>query len=157
EIVNAPASFFLHDPCLLMSFSVSLSATHSLRDFRTAVSDPEPGLPAYVSCDSDSGLYKPRAQWIKDNVGADYWERGTKLQKASLPQNPVPEQDTPRTGDLSHSLNLEPHLGLGFGVFVCIILLCGVLVTKWCLSSSLQHSPAQNAIVCLWSFGRLGF
>uniref|UniRef100_A0A8C3P6F1 Ig-like domain-containing protein n=1 Tax=Chrysemys picta bellii TaxID=8478 RepID=A0A8C3P6F1_CHRPI len=64
-------------------------ATHSLRYFHTAVSDPEPGLPAYVSvgylddnlfveCDSDSGRYKPRAQWIKDNVGADYWERGTK-------------------------------------------------------------------------------
>nr|XP_023969958.1 major histocompatibility complex class I-related gene protein-like isoform X3 [Chrysemys picta bellii] len=63
--------------------------THSLRYFHTAVSDPEPGLPAYVSvgylddnlfveCDSDSGRYKPRAQWIKDNVGADYWERGTK-------------------------------------------------------------------------------
>ncbi|XP_077688963.1 major histocompatibility complex class I-related protein 1-like [Eretmochelys imbricata] len=64
------------------------AATHSLRYFVTAVSDPEPGLPAYVSvgylndnpfveCDSDSGLYQPRAQWIKDNVDADYWERGT--------------------------------------------------------------------------------
>uniref|UniRef100_A0A8C3HLK2 Ig-like domain-containing protein n=1 Tax=Chrysemys picta bellii TaxID=8478 RepID=A0A8C3HLK2_CHRPI len=67
----------------------TMCATHSLRYFHTAVSDPEPGLPAYVSvgylddnlfveCDSDSGRYKPRAQWIKDNVGADYWERGTK-------------------------------------------------------------------------------
>ncbi|XP_039374901.1 major histocompatibility complex class I-related gene protein-like [Mauremys reevesii] len=65
-------------------------ATHSLQYFHTAVSNPEPGLPAYASvgylddnlfveCDSDSGLFKPRAQWIKDNVGADYWESGTKL------------------------------------------------------------------------------
>ncbi|XP_067406539.1 major histocompatibility complex class I-related gene protein-like [Emydura macquarii macquarii] len=65
------------------------ASAHSLRYFYTAISDPEPGLPAYVSvgylddllfveCDSHSGLYKPRAQWIKDNVGADYWESGTK-------------------------------------------------------------------------------
>uniref|UniRef100_A0A674J7X4 MHC class I-like antigen recognition-like domain-containing protein n=1 Tax=Terrapene triunguis TaxID=2587831 RepID=A0A674J7X4_9SAUR len=50
-------------------------STHSLRYFRTAVSDPEPGLPAYVSV---AYLDDNLCQWIKDNVGADYWESGTK-------------------------------------------------------------------------------
>uniref|UniRef100_A0A8C8SQS4 Ig-like domain-containing protein n=1 Tax=Pelusios castaneus TaxID=367368 RepID=A0A8C8SQS4_9SAUR len=62
---------------------------HSLQYFVTAVSDPAPGLPAYVSLgylddhvfvefDSENRLYKTRARWIEDNVGADYWESGTK-------------------------------------------------------------------------------
>uniref|UniRef100_A0A8C8SIV1 Ig-like domain-containing protein n=1 Tax=Pelusios castaneus TaxID=367368 RepID=A0A8C8SIV1_9SAUR len=64
-------------------------SAHSLQYFVTAVSDPAPGLPAYVSLgylddhvfvefDSENRLYKTRARWIEDNVGADYWESGTK-------------------------------------------------------------------------------
>ncbi|XP_067169893.1 class I histocompatibility antigen, F10 alpha chain-like isoform X2 [Apteryx mantelli] len=68
------------------------SGPHSLRYFYTGVSEPSPGLPAFVSVgyvdgetiscyDSETQRDEPRAAWMAANVDQQYWDHETqKLQ-----------------------------------------------------------------------------
>ncbi|XP_067169898.1 class I histocompatibility antigen, F10 alpha chain-like isoform X1 [Apteryx mantelli] len=66
------------------------SGPHSLRYFYTGVSEPSPGLPAFVSVgyvdgetisryDSETQRKVPRAAWMKANLDQQYWDRQTQI------------------------------------------------------------------------------
>ncbi|NWU73964.1 HA1F protein, partial [Pterocles burchelli] len=62
----------------------------SLRYFHTAVTEPSPGVPQYMSVgyvdgnlisryDSDTGRTEPRADWMAANLGQEYWDGQTRI------------------------------------------------------------------------------
>ncbi|XP_051519841.1 H-2 class I histocompatibility antigen, Q9 alpha chain-like [Myxocyprinus asiaticus] len=78
---------------VLLCAHVANAATHSLQYFYTAVTKgldfPEYTAVAMVDEKQfvyyDSSIYKmiPRSDWIKNNVGQDYWDRESKIQQGS--------------------------------------------------------------------------
>ncbi|XP_074826702.1 major histocompatibility complex class I-related protein 1-like isoform X2 [Natator depressus] len=65
------------------------SSSHSYRYFYTGVSQPGPGVPAFISVgyvdgepvnyyDSERRRMEPRGDWVKGAVDAQYWERETR-------------------------------------------------------------------------------
>ncbi|XP_067169897.1 class I histocompatibility antigen, F10 alpha chain-like isoform X2 [Apteryx mantelli] len=65
---------------------------HSLRYFYTGVSEPSPGLPAFVSVgyvdgetidhyDSETQRAEPRAAWMADNLDQQYWDCETQARQ----------------------------------------------------------------------------
>ncbi|KAM9323874.1 class I histocompatibility antigen, F10 alpha chain-like [Gastrophryne carolinensis] len=80
-------------PCV--TFSMSLSDSHSLRYYHTAVSSPGSGLPVFSSVgyvddqeianyNSDTRQYLPKVEWMK-KLGDDYWEYNTQINQAQEP------------------------------------------------------------------------
>ncbi|KAM9323873.1 class I histocompatibility antigen, F10 alpha chain-like [Gastrophryne carolinensis] len=78
---------FLDITVQCVTLSMSLSDSHSLRYYKTAVSSPGHGLPVYSSVgyvddqeitnyNSDTRQCLPKVEWMK-KVGEDYWERNT--------------------------------------------------------------------------------
>ncbi|XP_043861475.1 major histocompatibility complex class I-related gene protein [Dromiciops gliroides] len=66
--------------------------THSLRYFRLGVSDPNQGIPEFISVgyvdshpitsyNSDRRQKMPQASWMAENLGSDHWEKYTQLLK----------------------------------------------------------------------------
>ncbi|NWH78599.1 HA1F protein, partial [Piaya cayana] len=64
----------------------------SLRYFDVAVTQPSLGVPEFVSVgyvdgnlivryDSESRRTVPRAEWMKDNLGQQYWDRESKINR----------------------------------------------------------------------------
>uniref|UniRef100_U3ITP1 Ig-like domain-containing protein n=1 Tax=Anas platyrhynchos platyrhynchos TaxID=8840 RepID=U3ITP1_ANAPP len=67
---------------------------HSLRYFYTAVSDPSPGVPQFVTVgsvdgevfvryDSETRKMEPRVDWIVANVDQQYWDRETETSRGN--------------------------------------------------------------------------
>ncbi|XP_032061093.1 class I histocompatibility antigen, F10 alpha chain-like isoform X2 [Aythya fuligula] len=68
------------------------SEPHSLRYFSTAVSDPSPGVPQFVTVgsvdgeifvryDSETRKKEPRVDWIAANTDQQYWDRETEISR----------------------------------------------------------------------------
>uniref|UniRef100_A0A8B9PSC8 MHC class I antigen n=1 Tax=Apteryx owenii TaxID=8824 RepID=A0A8B9PSC8_APTOW len=75
-------NFFLND------LDEGTEGPHSLRYFYTGVSEPSPGLPAFVAVgyvdgetivhyDSETRRKVPRAAWMADNLDQQYWDHKT--------------------------------------------------------------------------------
>ncbi|KAH1182994.1 hypothetical protein KIL84_004486 [Mauremys mutica] len=67
---------------------------HALRYFYTAVSEPGPGLPPFITAgyvddqliidyNSERGSAEPRAEWMAQNEGPQYWQRETQTFQGS--------------------------------------------------------------------------
>ncbi|KAM6288781.1 uncharacterized protein AAHN32_013830 [Aegotheles albertisi] len=65
------------------------SEPHSLRYFHVAVSEPSPGVPQFVEVgyvdgipiaryDSETRRVEPKAEWMRDNLDQEYWDRNTR-------------------------------------------------------------------------------
>ncbi|EOA93420.1 Class I histocompatibility antigen, F10 alpha chain [Anas platyrhynchos] len=70
------------------------SEPHSLRYFYTAVSDPGPGVPHFVTVgyvdghlidhyDSETQRTEPRVDWIAANTDQQYWDSETEISQRS--------------------------------------------------------------------------
>ncbi|XP_065420047.1 H-2 class I histocompatibility antigen, Q9 alpha chain-like isoform X3 [Chrysemys picta bellii] len=67
---------------------------HSLRYFYTAVSEPSPGLPEFITVgyvddqlidhyDSERGSAEPRAEWMARSEGPEYWKRQAQISQGT--------------------------------------------------------------------------
>nr|AAF03406.1 MHC class I antigen [Xenopus laevis/gilli] len=81
---------------ITLGVSAVYSGSHSLRYYYTVVSDRAFGLPEFSSFgyvddiqidkySSDIGRTEPAAQWMKENVGPEYWEKETQSRKEYEP------------------------------------------------------------------------
>ncbi|XP_072213933.1 class I histocompatibility antigen, F10 alpha chain-like [Excalfactoria chinensis] len=85
---------------LLCAVCGAAGELHSLRYFSTAMTDPGPGLPWYVSVgyvdgeifvhyDSTARRFVPRTEWMAANMDQQYWDGQTEISQSNEQNNRV--------------------------------------------------------------------